>query len=275
MAMLVSATASFALPRDEMNPGRLGFNALSPFEASSPWVDERWRLTMGAGVQWVTPGDGIDFSYTMPFRLEYPFVKRAVLWVEGSPFEGYQYSTPTQRFWAPTRDAGVTPADISFGSRFLVFPGRGWIPAIGVRVLVKTATGENLGNRRFLDAPAYQMDLLLGHRLGRAGGRFGQLELVVCLGFLSWQQGSVGQNDAFAAAGRIRWDLERAAAQLEVRGYVGWQANDRPVEANLGLEWKVAEPLQLLVSVTERVRDPVGVEVRLGVRVSGPTARRP
>jgi len=273
LVVVLSSVGAWGQPTGrDINPGLLGFNALSPFETTGPWVGERWLVAFGAGLQLSSPESGADVSYTVPFRFEYPFVKRASLWLEGSPFEAFTYTRATQLAWSPNRPAGVTRGDISFGSRFLVYSGTGWFPAIGVRVLVKTATGENLANRRFLDAPAYQLDFLFGERLEVLGG---ELELAVCLGFLAWQQGEAGQNDAFAGSGRARWEWGRLAARVEVRGYSGWQHNDRPLVGLVGLEWRFTEALQVEASATRSFRDPPGLDFRIGVKLSGPTLKMP
>lgn len=268
---LVGAAECWAQPGPrEINPGLLGANALPPFEVGGPWIDDRWVLSFGVAGQLSWPRKDTDVSYTLPFRLEYPFVRRAALWVEGTPLEGYSYSLATQRAWAPSRPAGVTPGDVTFGSRFVLFPGKGWLPALGVRVVVKTATGEDLRTRRFLDAPAYQFDALVGERFQLEGGRLGLLELSASVGFLAWQQGTSGQNDAVAGSGRLRWAHEHLALRLEVRGYAGWQGADRPLVGVLGAEWKVAAPLSLELVGTRSFVDPPGFELRLGVRLSGP-----
>ena len=256
----------------EINPGLLGPNALAPYETSGPWVGDRWLVTFGAAVQLSTPVSGTDFSLSLPFRIEYPFVRRAAIWVEGTPLEAFQYSTETQVAWAPSRAAGVTRGDLTLGTRFVVFPGTKWFPAVAARVMLKTATGENLANRRFLDAPAYQLDLLLGQRFPLAGGL---LELALNLGFLAWQQGEAGQNDAFAGSGRLRWDYKQLGVRLEVRGYSGWQQNDLVRVGVVGVDWTVAGPLRVEFSASRSFQDPAGFDFRLGVRLSGPSLPSP
>jgi len=250
----------------EINPGSLGANALPPAETNTPWVDDTWSVSLGNAVQLSWPNGGADVSATIPFHLEVPFVGRFAFWADGSPLELYQYSRESVRAWAPAHTDGGTRADVTIGARMLVSKGNEWVPEVGLRILVKTATGEDLTTRRFLDAPAYQFDLLLGRRIELSLGR---LELALCIGFLAWQQGGVGQNDALAGSGRVSWVRDALTLRLELRGYAGWESLDKPLVLSAGAEWALHPGVSLWGAVAQGFSDPVLTDVRFGLRFTG------
>lgn len=264
----------------DINPGQLGVNALPAYELETPWVGDRWAVSLGLAGQVSTPlantfsplPGTVDVSMVTPFRLEYPFARRVLIEVLGAPFEVFSYSGTTQSAWAPSHPDGVTRADVSIGTRVALFNGASWFPAIGLRVLIKTATGESLANRRFLDAPAYQFDLLLAEKFPL---RHGVLEAAVLTGFFCWQQGEVGQNDAFAFALRGSWEYGRFVARTELRGYRGWQHADTPVVLGVSAEFQATPWLAFYAGTTWTVVDPPGWDVRAGLRVSGPVFKLP
>lgn len=257
----------------DINPGLLGLNALPAYELETPWVGDRWSVSLGLAGQVSSPLRGTtDVSTVTPFRLEYPFARRVSLEVFGAPFEVYSYSAPTVAAWAPSHANGVTRADVSIGTRVAIFNGSGWFPAVGLRVLLKTATGEDLANRRFLDAPAYQFDLLVAEKFPL---RRGALEAAVAVGFFCWQQGAAGQNDAFAWALRGSWQDGRFAARTELRSYRGWQRGDAPVVLAVSADFQALPWLQLYAGTSWTVVDPAGWDLRAGFRVSGPVLQWP
>lgn len=265
--VLTTSNASSAEPVGrEINPGVLGANALPPAETSGPWIEPSWSVSVGSAWQLSWPTAGTDVSATLPFRLEVPFVGRVAVWADGSPFELYRYSPETVKAWAPSHTDGGTRADVTIGMRVLITEGNHWLPAIGLRLLVKTATGEDLFNRRFIDAPAYQFDLLLGRRFELSMAR---LELALNVGFLAWQQGEAGQNDAFAASLRAKWVQGAFTAKLELRGYAGWEKNDTPFVMAVGGEWALGPGVSVWATLAQSFLDPVSTDLRAGLRFTG------
>lgn len=252
----------------DINPGVLGANALPPLANESPRVGDVAVLQLGWAGQLSTPvGDGVDASMLVPFRLEVPVGHRVAFAADGSPFELFRYSTQTGDAWSPRRSQGITRADVRLSTKVLLWNEAGVRPVTAVRVTLKTATGEDLFTRRFLDAPAYQFDALASwHRvLGRT-----RLEAWLLVGFLAWQQGAVGQNDALAWAGTLvaRWPLW--AVRVEGRGYLGWQRGDKPVVLATWLEATLTPLVDVLVHASRGFLDPPLVEVGAAVRVRLP-----
>ncbi|MDX2013586.1 MAG: hypothetical protein SFW67_25560 [Myxococcaceae bacterium] len=252
----------------DINPGALGANALPPLANESPRVGDAAVFQLGWAGQLSAPlGAGVDGSMLVPFRVEVPVGPRVAVAAEGSPFELFRYSAQTNEAWAPRRSQGITRGDVRLSTKVLLWSEAGPRPVTAVRVTLKTATGEDLFTRRFLDAPAYQFDALASwHRtVGQT-----RLEAWLLVGFLAWQQGAVGQNDALAWAGTLvaRWPLW--AVRVEGRGFVGWQRGDKPVVLATQLEATLTPLVDVLVHASRGFVDPPLVEVGAAVRVRVP-----
>ncbi|MER2567112.1 MAG: hypothetical protein ABTQ32_40670 [Myxococcaceae bacterium] len=272
LAFTLSCLASFALAEPmgrDINPGVLGPNALPPLATDSPWVRNEVRVQLGWAGQLSTPeGGGLDGSMLVPFRLELGLYERIAFWAEGSPFELWQYSPETYAAWQPKRSKGITRADVRLGTRVRLWSDSGFRPASAVRVVLKTATGEDLFTRRFLDAPAYQFDLLNAWHWLLGSTR---LEARLAVGFLAWQQGAAGQNDAVALAGAVLARWAQVSVWLELRGYAGWLRNDTPVVASAQADFELTPMVDVLLGVSRTFRDPPTFEVSTSLRVRLPT----
>lgn len=271
IASLVGTAAVAAEPMGrDINPGVLGPNALPTLAADAPWVQDELRVQLGWAGQVSTPeGGGRDVSMLVPFRVELGLYQRIAFWAEGSPFELFQYSPETDAAWQPRRSKGITRADVRLGTRVRLWSGAGPVPTSAVRVVLKTATGEDLYTRRFLDAPAYQLDWTNAWRWHLPGAT--RLEAWATLGFLAWQQGAVGQNDAFTWAATVVARAEPVAFSLEARGYVGWIRNDAPVTFALVTRVALTEHFDVLLSGAHTVRDPPSLDVQVALRLRVPT----
>lgn len=267
---LLTALAAHAEPMArDINPGVLGPNAIPTLASEAPWVSNELHAQLGWSGQLSTPeGGGVDMSMLVPFRVELGLFKRVAFAVDGSPFELWQYSPETNAAWVPRRSRGITRADVRLSTKVLLWNEATVRPATAVRVMLKTATGEDLYTRRFLDAPAYQFDLLNAWHWNPGTTR---LEAWAAVGFLAWQQGAVGQNDAVTLAGTFvaRWPL--LAVRLELRGYAGWQRLDAPVTLATVLELRLTEGVDVLLNASRTFRDPPSLDVGAAVRVRLPT----
>lgn len=264
LLLALASLSSSAEPMGrEINPGVLGPNALPVLPSERPWVRPGLSVSLGWAGQLSTPVGGVDRSMLVPFRLEFGLFRRVSFSADGSPFEIYSYSPESRAAWAPSRPEGVTRGDVRLATKVLLFSDDGWRPATAVRVTLKTATGEDLHTRRFIDAPAYQFDALAAWRL-----RFGamHLEAWLLVGFFAWQQGAAGQNDAVTWAGTVsaRWPL--VVTRLEGRGYVGWLRDDKPVALSGAVELSLTPVLDVIISATRTFRDPATFELAAALR---------
>ena len=178
----------------------------------------------------------------------------------------------TQEAWSTPNSYGTAKGDIRFGGKFLLFGGEGYWPGIAIRAWTKTTTGKSKEDRRFINAPGYQFDLILGERISIKPGF--ALELWAAGGFLAWQQAQFGQNDALAWSTTLSalWE-SGTALRLQYQGYRGWIRDDKPHAAGLALELPLADPrgpqlpVTAFVAISQSFRDPVYTGFRVGVRV--------
>lgn len=284
--VLLLATPA-AAAENYFNPGTMGPNAMPPSRAESPWVGDGWVAELGMAVQIAAPpppppageatfveieGTSSNQSATLPFHAEYRFMRHAALMVEGSPIEGWLVSGATQQAWGTPRPYGLAKADLRIGGKFMFFAGRGWWPAVTFRAWTKTTTGKSAVDHRFIDAPGYQFDLLLGEHF-EVSEAFA-LELWVSGGFLAWQQAQFGQNDApaWSVVASALWSTG-TALRIHYDGYRGWQRNDKPQVLGVQLELPVKTPTEsqpavsVFVGLKYSLRDPRYLGLCAGVRV--------
>jgi hypothetical protein len=245
---------------NDLNPGQMGANALPPQPGEGPWVEDAWSVLLSAAAQQAWPGDARDHSLTFPFRVDYAFAQRVSLFVEGSPVEAWTRTLP--------RSQGVTKGDLRVGARFLFYEGDEWLPGIALRAVTKTTTGKGVEDRRFINAPGYLFDLIAGKRFKVSESL--QLEGWLAAGFFAWQQAGFGQNDAFSWSATALAHLPSGSLRLEARGYQGWQTHDKPLVLSAGVELPLFGQNSFLATLNYGVRDPVLMEVRVGVRLAPP-----
>lgn len=244
-----------------LNPGTMGPNALPTQPGESTSGDPSLVLRLEATAQLTGAGDR---SFVPAFRLEAPFGRWATMISEGKIVELWSVTADTAERWSLARRSGVTGGDLSFGAKFLFFDGGRRFPSIGARQLTKTTTGKGLYDRRFTNAPAYLLDLLLSQHLAQSGGV--GLEAWGNIGFYAWQQGRNGQNDC------VNWSATVAARfpggsllRADLRGYSGWQAYDEPLVAGLGGEFVLSRHLAVSAFFNAGFRDAPLFEGRLGL----------
>lgn len=240
---------------DWMNPGTMGANAVPGFTIEAPWTEKYTLLQAGVTAQY---GWRYDTSILPQLRLVTPFGKWVSTYFEGFPAEWWWSSPETRREWALEKTQGVAKADLRFGFKILLADFGDDLPRLGFRAMTKTTTGKDYPERRFTDGPAYLLEFLLGERLPVKAV---QLDLLAMGGYWIWQQGEAGQNDA------VTWGLavkltafERWSNQLEVRGYVGWQKDDKPVLAGFKTGVLLTDWFELSAGVNVGFRDAPRVE---------------
>jgi hypothetical protein len=227
--LLLSSVAQ-ASATDWMNPGTMGSNAVPGFAIEPPWSEKYTLLQVSTAAQY---GWRYDVSLLPQAKLVTPFGKYISTYFEGGPVEIWWSSPQTRAEWLVAREMGVTKADLRFGFKILLADFGAALPKIGFRAFTKSTTGKDASDRRFTDSPAYLLEFLVGERLPLERV---ELDLLAMGGYWIWQQGETRQNDA------ITWGLgvklrafERLTTEVSVRGYVGWQHDDKPVIAGLKL----------------------------------------
>jgi len=208
-------------------------------------------------------------SATPYFRLEVPFRQVASLILDGTPVEFWRVSPETMATIGAANASGTTKGDIRFGAKFYVIRETESVPAIGLRLLYKSATGKDLADRRFTNAPAYMVDVLLAKTVLESDGFLRRLRIMLQGGVMAWQLDYPRQDDAFG------WGCALQAAlgpglqlEFQVRGYHGWDQYSSPVVAALEASYRLT-PVRFLVTVNRGLsHDAPEWGVRAGLEIA-------
>lgn len=143
------------------------------------------------------------------------------------------------------------------------------IPSAVARIGIKTASGGDFENRRFIDAPGYFLDLTLAEKINWENKWAKSFSLAGSIGFYCWQTGQAEQNDAYMYGLRAEFEARYLRLMAEWGGYTGWQNNgDCPIviKSKLGIPCPLGfEPY---VAYQYGIRDWEYHEFRVGVRYS-------
>ena len=144
-----------------------------------------------------------------------------------------------------------------------------YIPSAVARIGIKTASGGDFENRRFIDTPGYFLDLTLAEKIEFENSWAQSMSIAGAIGFYCWQTGRAEQNDAYMYGLRAEFEARYLRLIAEWGGYSGWQNNgDCPmtVKAKLGVPCPLGfEPY---IAYQYGIRDWGYHEVRIGVRYS-------
>jgi hypothetical protein len=144
-----------------------------------------------------------------------------------------------------------------------------YIPSAVARIGIKTASGGDFENRRFIDAPGYFLDLTLAEKIEFENSWARSVSIAGAIGFYCWQTGRAEQNDAYMYGLRAEFEARYLHLMAEWGGYTGWQNNgDCPmtIKAKLGVPCPLGfEPY---VAYQYGIRDWGYHEFRIGVKYS-------
>lgn len=247
-----------------MNPGTMGANAVPGFAVEAPWSERYTLLQFGNQVAYGWLNDTSMLPY---WRLVTPFGKYISTYFEGSIAEWWWSSPETRQAWQLDRDQGVAKADLRFGFKIMLADLGPALPKIGFRAITKSTTGKGYEQRRFTDGPAYLLEFLVGEKFPIEAF---DLSLLGMGGYWIWQQGESGQNDA------ITWGLTlsskffgRLMVDVGLRGYVGWQKDDKPVILSTKVGVLISDWLELSGTFNAGFRDAPKLEgiVTVGFRL--------
>lgn len=266
LILLLCAPAAWA-KEHWMNPGTMGANALPTFPLEAPWMEDYTLLQVGGAAQWGWRGDA---SMLPTFRLITPFGKWAEAIFEGGIVEAWWSSEQTRREWNLIRTQGVAKADIRFGFKVLLADAGENLPKLAFRAITKSTTGKDIESRRFVDGPAYLLEVLVGQRMKSDQGVI--IDLCTSVGYWIWQQGETGQNDAVHWGAMLNVQpTEKLNLGLEARGYIGWQLNDKPIVMGLKAGFLFTEFFELAATFNVGFVDAPRLEGRLDLRFRLPS----
>ncbi len=143
---------------------------------------------------------------------------------------------------------------------------RKYIPSAVTRIGIKTASGGDFGNRRFIDAPGYFLDLTVAEKIEFENSWVRSLSVAGSIGFYCWQTGRAEQNDAYMYGLRAEFESQYLRLMAEWGGYTGWQKNgDCPMRIKTKLNIPCPFGFEPYVAYQYGIRDYPYQEIRIGL----------
>ena len=144
-----------------------------------------------------------------------------------------------------------------------------YIPSAVARIGIKTASGGDFENHRFIDAPGYFLDLTLTEKFYWQDKWAKSLSIAGLIGFYCWQTGKAEQNDAYMYGLRAEFEAEQLKLRTEWSGYTGWQNNgDKPMtlKAQIGILCQYG--LEPYIAYQYGIRNWQYHEIKIGLKYS-------
>lgn len=142
-----------------------------------------------------------------------------------------------------------------------------YIPSAVARIGIKTASGGDFENRRFIDAPGYFLDLTLAEKIEFKNSWARSVSIAGSIGFYCWQTGRAEQNDAYMYGLRAEFGALYLRLIAEWGGYSGWQNNG---DCPMSIKTRVGIPCSLgfepYVAYQYGIRDWQYQEIRIGLK---------
>ena len=157
----------------------------------------------------------------------------------------------------PNLDPGCGSGDVYVGLDIQLLKETSRRPAVMIRSVLKTASGNDFGYARDYDAAGYFFDATVGKG-------FGRFRFSATTGFLCWQTGTARQNDAVQYGLGAFYDGEVLNVAVQWGGYVGWErCGDAPmtVRARIGFDVGRFEPF---LQAQQGLHDYPFTQFRLG-----------
>lgn len=144
-----------------------------------------------------------------------------------------------------------------------------YIPSAVVRIGIKTASGGNFENKRFIDAPGYFLDLALAEKINWENKWAKSFSLSGSIGFYCWQTGRAEQNDAYMYGLKAEFEALYLRLITEWGGYIGWQNNgDKPMTLKTKIGIPCPYGLEPYVAYQYGIKDWQYHEFRIGLKYS-------
>jgi len=218
-------------------PGNMGPLALPTLPNEDPVIASgakgRGRLSIEGSLITSFSSNGEDLSVAPYMRVYVPFYPGVALTYDYVMYEHWRTGEATRiKNGAYDRRGGVQ-GDMRAGAIFYLKSETENIPAVGLRIVVKTTTGKDFRNHRFLDAPGYYFDILMGKNVYESKSRdalLTKIRILGTLGFFAWQQGAAEQDDALDYGATSVFEFRDGTKfSLEFRGYTAYQDQDDPM----------------------------------------------
>lgn len=144
-----------------------------------------------------------------------------------------------------------------------------YIPSAVIRIGIKTASGGDFENHRFIDAPGYFLDFTLAEKFHWQNKWAKSLSIASSIGFYCWQTGCAEQNDAYMYGIRAEFEAQYLRLLTEWGGYTGWQNNgDCPMSIKTRLGIPCPLGFEPYVAYQYGIHDWQYHEFRIGLKYS-------
>jgi len=211
------------------SPAYLGPNALPVPEIRNALIETKVRLETRADLHF-SKGDNTQNLF---IKLLYPFWDgRVAVEMYGVPVEHFKMDTITrdERAGRDPDAEGYAAGDIYFGTLIQLLRKHKHWPDLLLGITLRTASGGNVGNARYTDAPGYYFDISAGKTFF-ADSKL-SLRPYLMFGFYAWQtnRDEYRQNDAFLYGLGLSLFNEKFECNAKYGGYKGYIGNgDAPM----------------------------------------------
>lgn len=177
-----------------------------------------------------------DKTHNIQMYLYYPVVKNVIA-VEfyGVPYESFKmdYETIISRRTRYLDGSGTAIGDFYFSTIIQILKKQA-LPEVAFRMACRTASGSDLGNARFTDAPGYFFDLSIGKDIIVKKNPNHKIRFHGMLGFYSWQMNLPNhqQNDAILYGIGADLQVDTWNINLSLDGYVGYFGDELVIVGN-------------------------------------------
>ena len=250
-------------------PGYMGPNALPIPMVKNAVISD--KVSFETAAEYHT-GTG-EYTYNPYLNLTIPVAKEKVaLDFIYRPFEYYETSEAIglERFVRYRACKGISKGDLYIGTLVHVLNQDKHFVDGNLEIFMKTTTGKDLANARYIDAPGYYFDLNLGRTLLKKDGFLKKISLYTMGGFYAWQADldNNRQDDAYLYGVRTDVDFKPFSLNLSYSGYSGYmKMRDKPVAVRMTLT-KYFKNSYLYLSYQQGLRDVIKSSFRLGYNYS-------
>lgn len=235
----------------KIRPAFLGPNALPVPEIKQAHISDEWRIELRQENH-LAKGDQ---TYNIYGSVTAPLGKNANFEVFVVPLEYYQISDTNIRDMRVIRSLnpkGLSGGDIWFGTNIQLVRDHERFSNLMLSAYCKTASGLNLNDARYTDAPAYHFQLSMGSKKV-SEPQSSQLKVHAYghLGVFIWQQYDVEnlQDDAILYGFGMQITKSRIIWNNEVGGYYGYFNNgDRPLVIRSKITYQLKSKLNLALA---------------------------
>ena len=244
----------------------MGPNALPVPEIKNGELSNTYNLKVVADKHFGT-GDKTENLFT---ELYIPIHTNKVgLNINIVPYEHYDMDEATlaMRRIENSDGEGTAGGDFYIGTYIQILRDRQHWPDILLTLNLKTASGTDLENARFTDAPGYFFDLSLGKDINFSSSMLKSIKLYGMIGLYVWQihRFTYFQDDALLYGFGIDLNFSKVELKNSFGGYSGFLRNgDRPVVFRSTLRSKFDSMVNYEIGFQQGMADIEYSTIRIG-----------